>query len=124
MMHFRIRFFTRLGVVLGSSWGRFGGQNATQNFSRDLSWTVLSALEFDLSIFWTQDGSKTVPRGLLGGSWAVLGGVWGRSWELLGSIWAVLGLVLDHLGVLGRVWAALGGSWALFGGSWRAFGPC
>ena len=64
-------------------------------------------LVIDLVVYWSQDGSKTVPRGLLGGSWAVLGGVGGRSWGLLGSIWAVLGLVLDHLGV---VLGSLGGS--------------
>ena len=37
-------------------------------------------LVIDLVVYWSQDGSKTVPRGLLGGSWATLGG----SWALLG----------------------------------------
>ena len=44
--------------------------------------------------------AKTVPRGLLGVSWAVLGEVLGRSGGLLGPLWGVLGLVLDHLEVV------------------------
>ena len=48
-------------------------------------------LDFDLVIDWSQDGLKTVPRGLLGGFLGRLGGVLGRSWGLLGPLWRVLG---------------------------------
>ena len=85
---------------MGSFWGAFGEPKSTQNPRGVWEKSVLNRLDFDLAIDWSQDGSKTVLRGLLGGSWAVLGRVWGRSWGLLGSIWAVLGLVLDHLGIV------------------------
>ena len=75
-------FWGRLGVVLGPMLGAKIDQ-------KSLHQLTLDGLDFDLVIDWSQDGSKTVPRGLLGRSWAVLGGSW----------------------------AALGGSWALFWGS-------
>ena len=61
--------------------------------------------DFDLVVGWSQDSSKTVPRGLLGGSWVVLGGswgrlggVWGRSWALSGPLGTVLGVFLGRFG--------------------------
>ena len=39
-VHFLIRFFTRLGVVLGSFWVSFWSPKSTQKFSRDWEWTV------------------------------------------------------------------------------------
>ena len=51
---------------------------------------------FDLAICWSQDGSKTVPRAFLGGSWVVLGGVLGRSWGLLGPLGTILSPSWDH----------------------------
>ena len=51
-------------------------------------------LVFDLVVGWSQDGSKTVPRALLGGSWVVLGGVLGRSWGLLGPLETLLTTIL------------------------------
>ena len=77
---------------------------------------MLDGLDFDLVVSWSQDGSKTVLRGLLGGSWVVLGGVLGRSWGLLGPLWRVLG---GFWGVLSGSWAALGGFLALLEWSWR-----
>ena len=65
-------------------------------------------LVFDLVIGWSQNSSKTVQRGLLGGSWVVLGGlgaVLGRSWPALG-------------GSLGPFWTVLGGLWAVLRVSW------
>ena len=64
---------------------------------KKLPFLTSDGLDFDLVLWWSQDGPKTVPRALLGGSWVVLGGVLGRSWVLLsrlgtglGGFWAVL----------------------------------
>ena len=87
-----VPFWGRLGGRFG---GRFGLQNRPQKvtlFDVERPGTVwFSILLFDSP----KMATKTVPRVVLGGSWAVLGGSW----------------------------AALGGSWALFGGSWGAFEP-
>ena len=72
-------------------------------------------LVFDLVIGWSQDGSKTVPRGLLGGSWVVLG----PSWEGLGPLLGALGPFLDGLG---GGWGRLEGSWSRFGVVLNRFG--
>ena len=67
---------------------------------------ALDGLVFDLVASWSQDGSKTVPRGLLGESL-------GPSWGGLGLLLGALGPSLDGLGgVLGVVlvsfWVVLG----------------
>ena len=68
-----------------------------------------SDLVFDLVIGWSQDGSKTVPRGLLGGSWAVLGPSWGGLGPLLGAFGPYLGGLRARFGSFGgRVGAVLG----------------
>ena len=99
-MHFSIGFFTRLGVVLGSSWGRFGGQNAPQNFYRDLSWTVLSDLVLDCAVGWCQDGCPDRSKSASGGVLGRLGVVLGRFWELLGALGPSLGGLGGGLGPL------------------------
>ena len=58
-------------------------------------------LVFDLAISWSQDGPKTVPRGLLGGSWAVLGPSWGGLGPVLGPLGAYLGDLRAHFGSFG-----------------------
>ena len=70
-------FWGRLGVVLGPMLGAKIDPNIFHAFNP-------RGLDFDLVIDWSQDGSKTVPRGLrgrflgrLGGSWALFGGSWG-----------------------------------------------
>ena len=65
-------FWGRLGVVLGPILGAKIDPKSEGSLGK-------IGLVFDLVVGWSQDGSKTVPRGLLGGSEAVLGGVWGRS---------------------------------------------
>ena len=55
-------------------------------------------LVFDLVIGWSQDSSKIVPRGLLGGSWVVLGGSWDRLGEVLARFGGLLGPFLTILG--------------------------
>ena len=95
---------------MGSFWDPFGEPKSTP---RPCPPSIRSDLVFDLVIGWSQDGSKTVPRGLRGGFLGRLGGVLGRSWGLLGPLWTVF-------------WgsqAALGRSWALLGGSWGGLGP-
>ena len=77
-------FWGRLGVVLGPIWGAKIDPKSLRRFTLD-------GLDIDLVIGWSQDGSKTVPRGLLGGFLGRLGGVLGRSWGLLGPLWRVLG---------------------------------
>ena len=62
-------FWGRLGVVLGSIWGAKIDPKSEGSLRK-------IGLVFDLVVGWSQVGSKTVPRGLLGGSWAVLGGFW------------------------------------------------
>ena len=61
---------------------------------------------FDFVVCWPQGGSKTVPRGLLGGSWVALGPSWGGLGPPLGALepsWDGLGRVLGRLeGVFGR----------------------
>ena len=95
-MHFSIGFFTRLGVVLGSSWGRFGGRFGSQNPPKhftEFGKTGLGRRFFAMGIL------KIVPRGksqrwpgfrpfqegLGEGSWAVWGGVLGLLGGLLGA---------------------------------------
>ena len=62
----------------------------------------MDRLDFDLVVGWSQDDSKIVPRGLLGG----LGSSWGGLGPLLGALepsWDGLGRVLGRLeGVFGR----------------------
>ena len=81
------------------------GPNIDPNILRRF---ILDGLDCDLAIYWSQDASKTVPRGLLGGlgpSWGHLGGGLGRSWGLLA--------------LFVRSW----GSFWIFGGSfWCRFG--
>ena len=66
----------------------------------------MDGLDFDLVIGWSQDGSKTVPRALLGESWAVLGGG-------LGPLLGAFGL---YLGGLGARFGSFGGRFGVFGG--------
>ena len=82
-------FWGRLGVVLGPIWGSKIDPPKVQVFT-------LRGLDFDLVIDWSQDGSKTVPRGLLGGFLGRLGASWGGLGPLLGA----LGPSLDGLGGL------------------------
>ena len=84
-------FWGRLGVVLGPMLGAKIDQKSFHQLTLD-------GLDFDLVIDWSQDGSKTVPRGLLGGSWAVLGGSWAAlGGAALGPSWDGLG---GHLGTI------------------------
>ena len=83
---------------MGSFWGPIWGPKIA----------LKSMLEFnpvDLvfirSISWSQDGPKTVPRGLLGGSWAVLGPSWGGLGPVLGPLGAYLGDLGAHFGSFG-----------------------
>ena len=70
----------------------------------------VDGLVFDVVIGWSQDSSKTVPRGLRGGSWAILG----PSWEGLGPLLGALGPSLEGLGgLLGGLEGVLGCSWGL-----------
>ena len=92
-------FWDRLEVVLGPI---LGAKIELKSFLE----LDLNRFVFDLVVSWSQDGPKTVPRGLLGGSWVVLGGswgrlggVWGRSWALWGPLGTVLGVVLCRFGV-------------------------
>ena len=62
---------------------------------------ILVDLVFVRSISWSQDGPKTVPRGLLGGSWAVLGPSWGGLGPVLGPLGAYLGDLGAHFGSFG-----------------------
>ena len=86
-------FWCRFGVVLG-------GILSSKIDSRPCRPLTRSDLVFDLVIRWSQDSSKTVPRGLLGGSWVVLVGSWGRLGGVLGRSWGLLGPFLDGLGGL------------------------
>ena len=62
----------------------------------------MDGLDLDLVIYWSQDGSKTVLRALLGGL--------GSSWGGLGPLLGALGPSLEGLGgLLGR----LEGSWGV-----------
>ena len=63
-------FWGRLGVFFGVVLGSKIDPKIFHRF-------MLDGLDFDLVIGWSQDGSKTVPRGLLGRSWALFGGSWG-----------------------------------------------
>ena len=92
-------FWGHLGVVLGPIWGAKIDPKSEGSLGK-------IDLDFDLVVGWSQDSSKTVPRGLLegswvvlGGSWGRLGGVWGRSWALWGPLGTVLGVVLCRFGV-------------------------
>ena len=92
-------FWGRLRVVLGVVLG-------TKIDPKTEGSLIIFDLDFDLVVGWSQDSSKTVPRGLLegswvvlGGSWGRLGGVWGRSWALWGPLGTVLGVVLCRFGV-------------------------
>ena len=85
-------FGGRLGVVLGPMLG-------AKIDPKSLGKLTPGGLDFDLVIDWSQDGLKTVPRGLLGGPWAALGAL-GPSLEGLG-------------GLLGRLEGVLGCSWGL-----------
>ena len=76
----------------------------------------MDRLDIDLVIDWSQDGLKTVPRGLLGRFLGRLGRILGRSWGLLGPLWRVLG---GFWAVLRGSWAGLGGSGALLEQTWR-----
>ena len=71
-------FWDRLGVVLGTYLG-------IQNRAQVVTKNYLGGPVFDHVIAGSQDGSKTVPRGLLGLSWGRLGRVLGRSWAVLVS---------------------------------------
>ena len=64
-------------------------------------------LVFVRSISWSQDGPKTVPRGLLGG-------VLGRPGAILGGSWAGLGA---FGGLFGRSWGSFWIVWGWFEGS-------
>ena len=77
-------FWGRLGVVLGPIWGSKIVPKSLRRFRVD-------RLDIDLVIDWSQDGSKTVPKGVLVRFLGRLGGVLGRSWGLLGPLWRVLG---------------------------------
>ena len=98
-----------MGLFGGSFWGPKSTPPQRPTFT-------IFYLVFDLAIYWSQDGSKTVPRGLLGGglgpSWAALG----PSWAGLGPLLGALGPSLDGLGgLLGRLEGVLGRSWGLLG---------
>ena len=58
-------------------------------------------LVFVLAICWSQDGPKTVPRGLLGRSWAVLWPSWGGLGPVLRPFGAYLGDLGAHFGSFG-----------------------
>ena len=91
---------------MGSFWDRFGRLLGSKIVPKILLRLTLDGLDFDLAIDWSQDGPKTVPRGLLGGSW---GG--------LGPLFGALGPSLEGLrGLLGRLEGVLGCSWGLLGG--------
>ena len=95
-------FWGRLGVVSGAVLG-------AKIVPKSLRRLRVDRLDIDLVIDWSQDGSKTVPRGLRRGFLGRLGG-------LLGPLWRVLG---NFRAVLRGSWAALGSSWALVDRSWR-----
>ena len=60
-------------------------------------------LVFDLVVAWSQEGSKTVPRGPLGPSWGALGpllGALGPCLEGLGGLLGRLEALLDSFGTI------------------------
>ena len=91
-------FWDRLEVVLGSILG-------AKIDPKSLLELNLNHFVFDLVVSCSQDGPKTVPRGLLGGSWAVLGG----SWAALGGFWTPFGQSW------GSFWIIWGSCWDLWG---------
>ena len=87
-------FWHRLGVVLRPIWG-------SKIDPKILHAVTLRGLDFDLVIDWSQDGSKTVPRGLLGG-------VLGPSLEGLGELLSCLeGVLAAHEAINGSFWNAI-----------------